>query len=49
MFFVLFSKTKPTWWNTVFISKKRMDSFPLGKYTKFKNDRNEYIKKRGLD
>ena len=22
MFFVLFSKIKPTWWNTVFISKK---------------------------
>ena len=37
VFFVLFSKIKPTWWNTVFISKKKpMDSFPLGKYFKFK-------------
>ena len=23
MFFVLFSKIKPTWWNTVFISRKK--------------------------
>ena len=30
MFFVLFSKIKPTWWNTVFISKKsQWIVFPL--------------------
>ena len=31
-FFVLLSKIKPTWWNTVKIVKKKgMDSFSLGK------------------
>ena len=49
MFFVLFSKIKPTWWNTVFISKKRsMDSFPWENTLNSKSDREEYIKKRGL-
>ena len=49
MFFVLFSKIKPTWWNTVFISKKtEWIVFPWENTLNLKNDRNEYIKKRGL-
>ncbi len=49
MFFVLFSKVKPTWWNTVFISKKsEWIVFPWENTLNSKNDRNEYIKKRGL-
>ncbi len=50
MFFVLFSKIKPTWWNTVFISKKsEWIVFPWENTLNSKNDRNEYFKKRGLD
>ena len=50
MFFVLFSKIKPTWWNTVNISKKReWIVFPWENNINFQNDRNEYIKKRGLN
>ena len=49
MFFVLFSKIKPTWWNTVFISKKsEWIVFPWENTLNSQNDRNEYIKKRGL-
>ena len=49
MFFVLFSKIKPTWWNTVFISKKsQWIIFPWENTLNTKSDRNEYIKKRGL-
>ena len=49
MFFVLFSKIKPTWWNTVFISKKsEWIVFPWENTLNSKNDREEYIKKRGL-
>ena len=49
MFFVLFSKIKPTWWNTVFISKKtEWIVFPWENTLNSKSDRNEYIKKRGL-
>ena len=49
MFFVLFSKSKPTWWNTVFISKKsEWIVFPWENTMNSQNDRNEYIKKRGL-
>ena len=49
MFFVLFSKIKPTWWNTVFISKKReWIVFPWENTLTSKIDREEYIKKRGL-
>ena len=49
MFFVLFSKIKPTWWNTVNISKKReWIVFPWENTINAQNDRNEYIKKRGL-
>ena len=49
MFFVLFSKIKPTWWNTVFISKKsQWIVFPWENSLNTKSDREEYIKKRGL-
>ena len=49
MFFVLFSKIEPTWWNTVFISKKsQWIVFPWENTLNSKNDRKEYIKKRGL-
>ncbi len=49
MFFVLFSKIKPTWWNTVFISKKsQWIVFPWEDSLTSKNDREEYIIKRGL-
>ena len=50
MFFVLFSKIKPTWWKTVNISKKKeWIVFPWENTINFKIDRNEYIKKRGLN
>jgi len=49
MFFVLFSKIKPTWWNTVFISKKsHWIVFPWENTSNSESDREEYIKKRGL-
>ena len=49
MFFVLFSKIKPTWWNTVFLSKKsQWIVFPWENTFNSKSDREEYIKKRGL-
>ena len=49
VFFVLFSKIKPTWWNTVFISKKNQwIVFPWENSLNSKIDREEYIKKRGL-
>ena len=49
MFFVLFSKIKPTWWNTVFVSKKsEWIVFPWENTNNIKNDREEYFKKRGL-
>ena len=49
MFFVLFSKIKPTWWNTVFISKKNQwIVFPWENTLNSKSDCEEYIKKRGL-
>ena len=48
-FFVLFSKIKPTWWNTVNISKKgEWIVFPWENSKNFHIDRDEYIKKRGL-
>ena len=50
MFFVLFSKIKPTWWNTVKISeKKEWIVFPWENINDYKCDRKEYIKKRGLN
>ncbi len=49
MFFVLFSKIKPTWWNTVFISEKsEWIVFPWENPVNLERDRNEYINKRGL-
>ena len=49
MFFVLFSKIKPTWWNTVFISKKsQWIVFPWENTLNSKSDREDYIKNRGL-
>ena len=50
MFFVLFSKIKPTWWNTVFISKKNeWIVFPWESSLNSQSDRKEYLKKRGLN
>ena len=49
-FFVLFSKIKPLWWNTVHISEKReWIVFPWESTLYLQNDRNEYIDKRGLN
>ena len=48
-FFVLFSKNKPTWWNSVHISEKNeWIVFPWENTLNLQSDRNEYIKKRGL-
>ena len=48
-FFVLFSKKKPTWWNSVNISKNsEWIVFPWENRTNIHSDREEYIKKRGL-
>ncbi|WP_288262787.1 phosphoribosyltransferase [uncultured Prochlorococcus sp.] len=48
MFFVIFSKIKPIWWNTVNISKKNeWIVFPWENIVNYQSDRNEYIKKRG--
>ena len=49
MFFVLFSKIKPTWWNTVNVTKKSQCIFFTWENTlNSKSDREDYIKKRGL-
>ena len=49
MFFVLFSKIKPTWWNTVHVTKKsQWIVFPWENTLNSKSDREDYIKKRGL-
>ena len=49
-FFVLFSKINPTWWNTVLKSKKNeWIVFPWENTLYSQNDRDEYIKKRGLN
>ena len=48
-FFVLFSKEKPKWWNTVFISKQNeWIVFPWENPLNLENDRKKYFKKRGL-
>ena len=48
-FFVLFSKIKPIWWNTVSISKKdEWIVFPWENALNLQCDRKEYLKKRGL-
>jgi len=49
VFFVLFSKVKTTWLNTLVISKKNQwIVFPWENTLNSKSDREEYIKKRGL-
>ena len=49
-FFVLFSKKKPTWWNSVYILEKTdWILFPWENKLNLHNDRNDYIKKRGLN
>ena len=49
MFYVLFSKIKPKWWNTVHMAEKRdWIVFPWENNLNSKSDREEYIKKRGL-
>ena len=49
MFFVIFSKIKPSWWNTVHISEKsNWIIFPWENTLNFQSDRNDYIIKRGL-
>jgi len=50
MFFVIFSKIKPSWWNTVHISEKsEWIVFPWENTSNSKKDRHEYYKKRGLN
>ena len=50
MFFVLFSKIKPTWWNTVnMAANHEWVVFPWENPKSYLNDRNKYIKKRGLN
>jgi len=50
MFFVLFSKIQPQWWNTVYISKKKeWIVFPWENILNSHNDQSNYIKKRGLN
>ncbi len=49
MFFVLFSKVRPTWWNSVHIlEKSEWIVFPWENKLNSQSDRNYYIKKRGL-
>ena len=49
MFFVLFSKIKPLWWNTVHISEKsEWIVFPWENPLNIKSDQKEYTEKRGL-
>ena len=48
MFYVLFSKVEPVWWNTVHISeKKEWIVFPWENSINVQSDFNEYYKKRG--
>ena len=50
MFFVLFSKIRPTWWNSVHISEKNeWIVFPWEDKEKSLYDQREYIKKRDLN
>ena len=49
-FFVLFSKTNPTWWNSVHLSEKSdWIVFPWENTLNLQGDRKEYIKKRDLN
>ena len=50
MFFVLISKIKPTWWNTVITSEtNEWIVFPWENSENISIDRNEYKKRRGLN
>jgi len=50
MFFVLFSKSEPTWWNSVNIAKENeWIVFPWENKNNSINDQNEYLYKRGLN
>ena len=47
MFFVLFSKVKPTWWNSVKLSPKEdWIVFPWEKKDSYHKDQEEYLLKR---
>ncbi len=49
MFFVLFSKIKPTWWNTVYLSEqKEWIVFPWENTSNLQSDRKDYNKRRGF-
>ena len=49
MFFVLFSKIRPTWWNSVHISEKsEWIVFPWENTLNLQSDRKDYMKKRGF-
>ena len=49
MFYVLFSKIKPKWWNTVHMAEKTdWIVFPWENNLNSQSDLNEYIQKRGL-
>ena len=49
-FFVLFSKIKPTWWNSVKTAKKKeWIVFPWENSINLEKDRMEYRKKRGIN
>ena len=48
-FYVLFSKNKPTWWNSVHLAEKNeWIVFPWENTIDLQSDRKSYIKKRGL-
>jgi len=50
IFFVLFTKIKPTWWNAVHVSqKKEWIVFPWENSLNIQSDRKDYIKKRDLN
>ena len=49
MFFVLFSKKEPTWWNTVNISQeKEWVVFPWENKENIHYEKNDYFNKRRL-
>ena len=48
-FFVIVSKNKPTWWNSVHVSEKNdWIVFPWENTQNSQSDRHDYIKKRGI-
>ena len=49
MFFVLISKKKPTWWNTVYLAdKKDWIVFPWENKNSYINDQEKYLNKRKI-